>query len=205
MTEIASFNEFTGLLADESVFGHFDHVVFDTAPTGHTLRLLQLPGSWTDFLQSGKGDASCLGPLAGLEKHKAVYAQAVAALQDPAQTWMVLVSRPQRSALAEIDRTHRELIQIGITGAFVVINGVLPATSGNDDLTRCCARGKQRPSARSRRRWLHFQATCSNLKATNMVGVAALDTLFTSATSADIHRRTPATPGNPRRTPGSAG
>ena len=83
-TEIATFNEFTSLLADESVFGHFDHVVFDTAPTGHTLRLLQLPGSWTDFLESGKGDASCLGPLAGLEKHKAVYAQAVAALKDPA-------------------------------------------------------------------------------------------------------------------------
>jgi len=62
-TEIASFNEFTSLLADEGVFGHFDHVVFDTAPTGHTLRLLQLPGSWTDFLQAGMGDASCLGPL----------------------------------------------------------------------------------------------------------------------------------------------
>src|SRR5665811_622002 len=119
-TEIASFNEFTALLADESLTGRYDHVVFDTAPTGHTIRLLQLPGSWTDFLAAGKGDASCLGPLSGLEKQKAVYARAVDALKDPAQTRMVLVGRPQSSALAEIDRTSGELRQIGITGQYVV-------------------------------------------------------------------------------------
>jgi arsenite-transporting ATPase len=193
-TEIATFNEFTSLLADESVFGHFDHVVFDTAPTGHTLRLLQLPGSWTDFLESGKGDASCLGPLAGLEKHKAVYAQAVAALKDPAQTRMVLVSRPQRSALAETDRTHRELIQIGITGAFVVINGGLPATCRDDDLTQAlrdretAAIGSISPVLAA------LPRDVLELKATNMVGVAVLDTLFTPATSADINRRARAAP-----------
>jgi arsenite/tail-anchored protein-transporting ATPase len=193
-TEIASFNEFTSLLADESIFGHFDHVVFDTAPTGHTLRLLQLPGSWTDFLQSGKGDASCLGPLAGLEKHKAVYAQAVAALKDPAQTRMVLVSRPQRSALAETDRTHRELIQIGITGAFVVINGGLPPTSEGDDLTRAL-RDRENAALRSISPALAaLPCDVLELKATNMVGVAALDMLFTPATSADINRRARATP-----------
>ena len=193
-TEIASFNEFTSLLADESVFGQFDHVVFDTAPTGHTLRLLQLPGSWTDFLQAGMGDASCLGPLAGLEKHKAVYAQAVAALKDPAETRMVLVSRPERSALAETDRTHSELIQIGISGAFVVINGVLPATCGDDALTQAlrdretAAIGSISPALAA------LPRDVVELKATNMVGVAVLDTLFTPATSADINRSTPATP-----------
>ena len=192
-TEIASFDEFTSLLADESVFGHFDHVVFDTAPTGHTLRLLQLPGSWTDFLQSGKGDASCLGPLAGLEKHKAVYALAVSALKDPAQTRLILVSRPQRSALAEIDRTHRELIQIGITGAFVVINGVLPATSGDDDLTQAL---RERETAAIRLISPALTALPRDvleLKSANMVGVAVLDTLFTPATSADVTRRARAT------------
>ena len=193
-TEIASFNEFTSLLADESVFGHFDHVVFDTAPTGHTLRLLQLPGSWTDFLQTGKGDASCLGPLAGLEKHKAVYALAVAALKDPAQSRMVLVSRPQRSALAEIDRTHRELIQIGISGAFVVINGVLPATSGDDDLTQAL-RDRETAAIRSISPALAaLPGDVVELKATNMVGAAVLETLFTPATSADINPRARAMP-----------
>ena len=193
-TEIASFNEFTSLLADESVFGHFDHVVFDTAPTGHTLRLLQLPGSWTDFLQTGKGDASCLGPLAGLEKHKAVYALAVAALKDPAQSRMVLVSRPQRSALAEIDRTHRELIQIGISGAFVVINGVLPATSGDDDMTQAL-RDRETAAIRSISSALAaLPGDVVELKATNMVGAAVLETLFTPATSADINPRARAMP-----------
>ena len=135
-TEIAAFNEFTALLADESLTGQYDHIVFDTAPTGHTIRLLQLPGSWNDFLVAGKGDASCLGPLSGLEKQKAVYARAVGALKDPAHTRMVLVGRPQASALAEIERTSGELGQTGIAGQYVVINAVLPQTTGEDDLTR---------------------------------------------------------------------
>ena len=105
-TEIAAFNEFTALLADENLIARYDHIVFDTAPTGHTIRLLQLPGSWTDFLVAGKGDASCLGPLSGLEKQKAVYARAVGALKDPAQH-QDGPGRPPASLGAGRDRTHQ--------------------------------------------------------------------------------------------------
>ena len=180
-TEIASFNEFTALLADESLIARYDHVVFDTAPTGHTIRLLQLPGSWNDFLAAGKGDASCLGPLSGLEKQKAVYARAVGALKDPAQTRMVLVGRPQASALAEIERTSGELGQIGIAGQYVVINAVLPQTTGEDDLTRAVRAREASALAAIPAAIAGLPRDILALKATNMMGVKALSTLFSPA------------------------
>ncbi len=184
-TEIASFNEFTSLLTDsDGVLARFDHVVFDTAPTGHTIRLLQLPGSWTEFLTAGKGDASCLGPLSGLEKQRAVYAGAVAALADSQRTRLVLVSRAQPSSLAEIARTHRELAAIGLTRQHVVINGVLPApTDDSDPLATAIFRREQDAIAAMPAELASLPTDRVDLKATSIVGMDALTSLFTPATA----------------------
>ncbi|MFD7843340.1 arsenical pump-driving ATPase [Nocardia sp. NPDC059764] len=183
-TEIASFNEFTALLTDETTIAGFDHVLFDTAPTGHTIRLLQLPGSWTEFLDDGKGDASCLGPLSGLDKQRTIYAGAVAALADPQRTRLVLVARPQRSPLAEIARTHTELADIGLVQQHVVINGVLPEPEGGDELATAIYAREQTALADLPADLRRLPIDQVELKSTNMVGIDALDTLFTTESNA---------------------
>ncbi len=187
-TEVASFDEFTSLLTDpdDRVAG-FDHVLFDTAPTGHTIRLLQLPGNWTEFLDNGKGDASCLGPLAGLDKQKAMYAGAVEALSDPERTRLVLVARANRSALTEIARTHDELAAIGMTRQHVVVNGVLPApVDDTDQLATAVHHREQAALAAVPAAIAALPTDLVALKPVNMVGLDALATLFdiTTASSA---------------------
>src|SRR5690606_6353227 len=108
-TEIAAFDEFTKLLTDDALVAGFDHIIFDTAPTGHTLRLLQLPAAWSSFIEDNPGGASCLGPLSGLDAQRSQYAAAVRSLSDPVLTTLLLVTRPERSALDEADRTSGEL------------------------------------------------------------------------------------------------
>lgn len=132
-TEIAAFDEFTALLVDPALTEDYDHIIFDTAPTGHTIRLLQLPGAWSGFLEEGKGDASCLGPLAGLEKQRTQYKAAVDALADPVRSRLVLVTRAQKATLREVARTHDELAAIGLSQQNLVINGVLPSEEAAQD------------------------------------------------------------------------
>lgn len=178
-TEIASFNEFTALLTDHDTVAGFDHVLFDTAPTGHTIRLLQLPGSWTDFLNEGKGDASCLGPMSGLDKQRSIYADAVAALADPQRTRLVLVTRAQSAPLAEIARTHTELADIGLTHQHVVVNGVLPTPEDCDQLAAAIRDREQAALDALPRELRTLPLDEIELKATNMVGISALESLFT--------------------------
>ncbi len=128
--EIAAFDAFTGWVANAN--SHYDHVVFDTAPTGHTLRLMGLAKAWDHFLTTNTSGASCLGPLAGLEKQREHYAATVAALADSHRTTLVLVSRPENSALAEASRVAGELSALGICRQELVLNGVFTATAAGD-------------------------------------------------------------------------
>jgi len=134
--EIAAFDEFAKLLGDPSETTLYDHIVFDTAPTGHTLRLLALPAAWSDFIADNAGGTSCLGPLQGLREKRDIYAAAVAALSDRAQTTMVLVSRPERSALEEAARTSAELSAVGVSNQFLVVNAVFVTHDGSDGVAR---------------------------------------------------------------------
>lgn len=127
--EIAAFDEFSGLIGGAGACGDFDHVVFDTAPTGHTLRLMGLAKAWDQFLGSNTSGASCLGPLAGLARQKEVYERTVHTLADPALTTIVLVSRARTSALNEAWRTSRELGELGIRNQQLVVNGIFRTTS----------------------------------------------------------------------------
>jgi len=123
--EIAAFNEFSNVITDKNVQEKFDHIIFDTAPTGHTLRMLQLPSAWSNFISESNHGASCLGQLSGLEEKKEVYKDAVKTLADKDLTTLVLVSRPEVSSLKEGERASKELQDIGVNNQVLVINGVL--------------------------------------------------------------------------------
>jgi len=142
-TEIAAFDRFAGLLGGKDLEVPFDHVVFDTAPTGHTLRLLQLPRAWTTFLGENEHGASCLGPHSGLTMRQERFETALSALVDPAHTTIVLVSRPNRSALREAARTAGELVALGVSNQRLVLNGVFHAADPHDAIAAAFeARGR---------------------------------------------------------------
>ena len=181
-TEIAAFDEFTALLVDSVLTAGYDHIIFDTAPTGHTIRLLQLPGAWNGFLEEGKGDASCLGPLAGLEKQRTQYKAAVDALADPQRSRLILVARAQQSTLREVARTHEELDAIGLSQQYLVINALLPQAEAAQDALATALYQREQLALEALPDVLKtLPCDRIELKPFNLVGLEALRHLLTTA------------------------
>lgn len=172
--EIAAFDEFAKLLGDANATSDFDHVVFDTAPTGHTLRLLALPSAWSGYIESNTSGTSCLGPLAGLQKQQALYQQTVSALSDANVTTLALVTRPEPSALREAERSSMELRKLGIQNQHLLINGIFVCQESNDPLAvamqqRCDDALAETPSSLSQ-----LPSTKIPLCGSGLIGIEAL-------------------------------
>jgi arsenite-transporting ATPase len=190
-TEIASFDEFSSLLADENQ--RYDHIIFDTAPTGHTLRLLSLPKAWSGFLAGNDRGASCLGPHSGLKMQEVRFKAALDALSNPALTTVVLVTRPEKGAIAEASRTSEELKTLGLGNQWLVMNGVFRATDQSDAVANAMeALGQQ-----------EIAAMPQNLRALgqDQVPLRSFDTVGLPALRALLNPRAPAASGAPSALP----
>ncbi|MFN8848748.1 MAG: TRC40/GET3/ArsA family transport-energizing ATPase, partial [Inhella sp.] len=175
-TEIAAFDDFVGLLAGDAE--GFDHVVFDTAPTGHTLRLLSLPKAWAGFLAGNDRGASCLGPHSGLMMPESRFRQGLQALADPVQTLIVLVTRPDAAALREAARTHDELLQLGLTRQHLVVNAVFRTTVADDPVAQAWQALGERALAQLPEGLRGLSQAQLPLRAFDMVGLPALRALL---------------------------
>ncbi|ECI4151469.1 arsenical pump-driving ATPase [Salmonella enterica] len=181
-TEIAAFDEFTGLLTNHELRERYDHIVFDTAPTGHTIRMLELPGAWSGYLEANPDAAANLGPLVGLEKQQHQYSDAVKALSDAALTRLVLVARAQASTLKEVSHTHDELSAIGLQHQHLAVNGVLPPFAGeNDPLAQSILAREEKALLAMPENLANLPRSQLYLKPFNLVGLEALRELFTES------------------------
>ncbi|MDF3238605.1 arsenical pump-driving ATPase [Pseudomonas veronii] len=176
-TEIATFDEFSHLLSQGSAA--YDHIVFDTAPTGHTLRLLSLPKAWSGFLKGNDRGASCLGPHSGLKMQEQLFNQALVALNDPALTTVVLVTRPDKGALSEAARSSDELRELGLNHQRLVVNAVFKRSDLNDPIAAAIEAMGQQALDEMPASLRQLSADYIPLKAVDSVGLPALRALLT--------------------------
>lgn len=176
--EIAAFNEFSNFITNKRVQEEYDHIIFDTAPTGHTLRMLQLPSAWSNFISENTHGASCLGQLSGLESKKEVYKRAVETLSDGRLTTLILVSRPEEVPLKEAERASRELADIGVNNQTLVVNGVLAAY--DDHISEGLYRKQQKALSKMPERLQSMKTYKIPLRAYNIIGVENVRAFLTS-------------------------
>ena len=177
--EIAAFNEFAALMGNPAAVEGFDHIIFDTAPTGHTLRLLSLPAAWSDFIDSNVGGTSCLGPLAGLKAQHLLYENTRRALADAAQTLMVVVSRPDKAPLNEAARASAELRELGVSNQHLVLNGVFFMSDSTDPVAVALRERNIRALAELPQALNLMPRTELPLRGAELVGIPALRAFFT--------------------------
>ena len=176
--EIAAFDEFSRLLGEPKATAEFDHVLFDTAPTGHTLRLLSLPSAWTGFITANTTGTSCLGPLAGLQRQRELYQATIEALSNGTLTTLVLVSRPEPSALTEAARCSRELASLGVGNQHLVVNGVFHASAADDPVAAAMERRCRDALSTLPETLATFPRTELALAPENLLGVPVLRAFF---------------------------
>lgn len=167
--EIAAFNEFSNFITNVEIANKYDHIIFDTAPTGHTLRMLQLPSAWTNFISESTHGASCLGQLSGLESKKEMYKNAVDTLKDGVQTTLILVTRPETSPLKEIERASHELAELGVLNQSMVINGVF--NNYDDTISKSLYDKQQKALADMPKSLLNIKSYMVPLRAYNITGI----------------------------------
>jgi arsenite-transporting ATPase len=176
--EIAAFNEFAALIGNPASVESFDHVIFDTAPTGHTLRLLSLPAAWSDFIVTNVGGTSCLGPLAGLKAKHQLYENTRRSLGNAAETLVVVVSRPDHAPLAEAARASAELRELGVANQYLVVNGVLQLNDPGDAVAVSLRERNMKALAEIPPELLRLPRTELPLRSTELVGIPALRAFF---------------------------
>ncbi|MCB9757015.1 MAG: arsenical pump-driving ATPase [Candidatus Omnitrophica bacterium] len=181
--EIAGFNEFSKFIGLKEASIEYDHLILDTAPTGHTLRLLNLPSAWSDFIASNKASSSCLGPLSGLKEQQHLYQAVVDELKNPKQTTLVLVSRPEKMSLDEAARASGELGLLGLNNQRLVINGVFK-TSSEDEIAKAFALTSALAMQNVPDEIKHLDKTIINFRSQGVVGIEALRNMLDDKTHA---------------------
>ncbi len=175
--EIAAFNEFSNFITDDKTQIDYDHIIFDTAPTGHTLRMLQLPSAWSNFISESTHGASCLGQLSGLESKREIYKKAVETLADGKLTTLILVSRPETAPLKEAERASGELAEIGVNNQMMIMNGVL--TSYDDSISESLYEKQQKALAEMPQGLQYLVTYAVPLRAYNITGMDNVRALLT--------------------------
>ena len=183
--EIAAFDQFSNFITDKTTESEYDHIVFDTAPTGHTLRMLQLPSAWSNFISESTHGASCLGQLAGLEDKKSIYKEAVSNLADREKTTLVLVSKPEETPLLEAERSSLELSDLGINNQVLIINGVL--SEATDDVSQKIYHKQQSAMKNMPQGLAQFSTYTLPLRSYNILGLANIRAFFTGDDYTSTH------------------